>query len=209
MTNLSNSSQELKVCTCCKIAKPTSGFNKRKSKSGLTSWCRDCINKLKRDKMNIYEANRKKPISNYPKRSRSKKNIEVVSLMEGEYWKDIPGLGGLYQASNMGRIRSLDREIKYDYRTRLFKGKILTPNQNRDGYMQIAMCINRKTKAFAVHRLVALTFLPKPDNKKEVNHINLNKLDNTIENLEWVTHKENIAHAILNGKHGSLRRKAA
>lgn len=100
-----------------------------------------------------------------------------------EIWKDIPNYEGLYLISNLGRIKSL-----YNYRrngTNILKPKI------KKGYYQIGLRKNGKRKWFAIHRLVALTFIPNPHNYKCVNHKDEKKLNNCVENLEWCTVKYN------------------
>lgn len=99
-----------------------------------------------------------------------------------EVWKPIPNCDG-YFVSNLGRFKNVEGEIKQPY------GK-------KDGYQQINL---KPYRGLYVHRLVAQTFIPSPDNKSEVNHINGIKTDNRVENLEWVTHQENIKHAWRTG----------
>lgn len=112
-----------------------------------------------------------------------------------EIWKDIKEYEGLYQVSNLGRVRSLDRTyIAYnrfcDIETYI-KGKILKNVYNKKGYQYVGLHKDGKRKNIFVHRLVAETFLPNPDNKPCVNHINTVRDDNRVENIEWCTHKEN------------------
>lgn len=109
-----------------------------------------------------------------------------------EIWKDIEGYEGKYQVSNLCRIRSLDRKVG-NY---IKEGKILKPFSNRCGYLQVDLfdsSINRKSKT--IHRLVAETFIPKIEGKNEINHIDGNKNNNSINNLEWCTRLENLTHA--------------
>jgi ribosomal protein L19E len=106
-----------------------------------------------------------------------------------EIWKDIKGYEGLYQASNKGNIKSL---IK-----RNGKEVILKQAKDNSGYNIVTLCKNKNKKTKTVHRLVALTFLE--NNKKQVNHKDGNKNNNHLENLELVSAKENINHAIKNG----------
>ena len=115
-----------------------------------------------------------------------------------EIWKDIVGYEGLYQVSNLGRIRSLDRYVNSAIKNSnkvIKKGKILKPNPNWNNYLQVHLSKNGKGKMSVVHRLVAQTFIPNPNNLPQVNHIDGNKFNNSIENLEWCTAKENINHS--------------
>ena len=101
-----------------------------------------------------------------------------------EIWKDIVGYEGLYQISNLGRVKSLNYN-------RTGKENILSPGLNNSGYYHVALCKNGKSKFSLIHRLVALSFIPNLDNKECVDHINGNRLDNRVENLRWCTNKEN------------------
>lgn len=117
-----------------------------------------------------------------------------------EIWKDIKGYENEYQVSNIGRIRSLDRykyqNGRYGQIQRLYRGKILKFDQDKDGYFTVKL----RHKVFhRVHRLVAQTFLENPENKNTVNHKDGNKKNNCINNLEWATEKENTQHAHKTG----------
>ncbi len=115
--------------------------------------------------------------------------------------KTIPGYEGLYEASSKGGIRSIDRIITgIDGVLYPFKGTEIcrTPNKNVC-YFTVSLWKNNKGKTHYVHRLIAQTFLPNPQNKTEVNHIDGNRQNNDIKNLEWCTRKENIRHAIDTG----------
>jgi hypothetical protein len=84
--------------------------------------------------------------------------------------------------------------------TRFFKGKKIKPRFNGScGYFYVMLNGNRKKKCFSIHRLIAKSFIPNQDNKREVNHINGNKKDNRVDNLEWVTPAENSRHASIKG----------
>ena len=107
-----------------------------------------------------------------------------------EVWKDIPNYEGIYQASSRGQIRSRDRKV-WNY---LKKGRILKPYISTSGYY----CLSLSGKKHYVHRVIATTFLGKMPNKIEVNHIDSNRLNNRIENLEWVTRTENVRHFMGN-----------
>ena len=110
-----------------------------------------------------------------------------------EVWKGIKGYEGLYQVSNMGRVKSLDRTaIDKAGRKRHYKGRILKPVISSDGYLRVFLCNGRgKQKDCFVHRLVCEAFHKNPKNKPCVNHIDENKTNNTASNLEWCTVKEN------------------
>lgn len=112
--------------------------------------------------------------------------------MLDEIWKDIKGYEGYYQISNFGNVRSLDRWVK-DNGTPVFKqGMLLNPVKQSVGYLQIALNVEGKVKKKYIHRLVMEAFNPTDNPKLEINHIDENKENNMITNLEWVTHKENI-----------------
>lgn len=117
-----------------------------------------------------------------------------------EIWKEINGFEGIYEVSNLGNVRSLDRLV-WNKANNVFqktKGKLLKLDLCNKLYKQINLSNLEKSKKFLVHRLVALTFIPNPENKPQVNHINENKVDNRVENLEWVTSKENINYGNRN-----------
>ena len=108
-----------------------------------------------------------------------------------EVWKDIKGYEGVYQVSNQGRVRSLDRLNSAGKR---MKGSIRRQSKNSNGYLYVNLCLNGKSFNCSVHRLVAITFIPNPDNKYTVNHKNENKEDNRVENLEWMSLQENLRY---------------
>jgi len=110
-------------------------------------------------------------------------------LEEKEIWRDILGYEGFYKISNFGRVLSL---IPHNGTSNRKLKNLL----NKTGYYQVGLHINgSKKKMFLVHRLIANAFIPNPENKPCVNHINGKKTDNRIENLEWCTHSENTTHA--------------
>jgi hypothetical protein len=108
-----------------------------------------------------------------------------------EIWKEVPNTNGDYQISSLGRIKSK----KYG------DWKILNPHTESNGYkgVKIRYENTEKRKTVLVHWLVARAFIRKPEGKCEINHIDGNKTNNKVENLEWVTSKENIEHAVKNG----------
>lgn len=117
-----------------------------------------------------------------------------------ELWKDIPGYDGLYQVSNLGRVRSLN--YKMTGRVQVLK---LT-NRGR-GYLCVALCKDGNKKMFSVHRLVAEAFIPNPDNLPQVNHINEDKTDNRASNLEWCSAMENSNHGTRTERSAEKRSK--
>ena len=114
-----------------------------------------------------------------------------------EVWKDIPDYEGSYQVSNMGRVRGLDRVIAIkDGSMRKHKGKVLKLYLGNTGYERAMLYDDNGAINKTVHRLVLETFKPHVDmNDLQVNHIDGNKLNNHLTNLEWVTASDNIRHA--------------
>ena len=143
----------------------------------------------------------KKPPRNF---SRGKifieRNLFADSLVEsvdsldlndlpGEEWCEIDGYNGRYQVSNLGRVKSFfDKEAR-----------ILKANKVAEGYLRVSLRKDSMAKNHYVHRLVAKAFIPNPGNKPQVNHIDGDKTNNRVENLEWMTGEENINHAFKLG----------
>ena len=119
--------------------------------------------------------------------------IQMALRYAPEIWADVPNYEGLYQVSNLGRVKSLDRTVKSKKGFKTYKGKILKPRRTT-GYEKVLLQTNSK-KDLSVHRLVAMAFIANPSNKPQVNHINGYKFDNCICNLEWATRSENVRHA--------------
>lgn len=115
--------------------------------------------------------------------------------MENEIWKDVPNYEGYYQVSNLGNVKSLSRIISNGTGKVITKEKYLVPNVLAKGYLQVTFYKNRIRKCYQVHRLVALIFLDNPNNYPQINHINGNKKDNRVENLEWCDNSMNQIHA--------------
>lgn len=100
-----------------------------------------------------------------------------------EEWRDIAEYEGLYQVSNFGRVRRVKTS-----------GEPIKQSMIRNGYMKLNLCKNNIVKTVMVHRLVAIAFVDNPHNKAEVNHIDGDKKNNSIINLEWTTRSENLKH---------------
>lgn len=127
-----------------------------------------------------------------------------------EEWRPVSGYEGYYEVSNLGRVKSAAIFIRHDGNWAEVGGyvkkiKIKNQNINRYGYKAIKLCKLGKCKTLLVHRLVALAFIPTDNPKNQINHMDGNKENNTIENLEWVTAAENMQHAwatgLVNNKH--------
>lgn len=116
-----------------------------------------------------------------------------------EFWKDIKGYEGLYQVSNQGGVRSVDRQSNY-YKynknlKRILKGKKLSQIISKEGYLKVYLSKDGKKTTFLVHRLVASHFLETSRRQNEVNHIDSNKVNNNVDNLERCSRLENMDHA--------------
>lgn len=116
-----------------------------------------------------------------------------------EIWKDIKGYEGLYQVSNLGNIKSLERTTSIPNTKRIEKEKNLKLGK-RNGYFIATLNKQNKRKSFQVHRLVAEAFIPNNKQKPFINHKDFNPLNNNVDNLEWVTQKENVNWSICNMK---------
>lgn len=121
-----------------------------------------------------------------------------------EKWMPIKDYEGLYEISNFGNVKSLKKEwIGFNYKSKTYhkvtmKERIMKPSISKCGYKQVLLSKSNKQSLKLVHRLVAETFIPNELNKPCVNHIDGNKLNNRVENLEWCTYQENNLHAWKN-----------
>lgn len=112
-----------------------------------------------------------------------------------EEWRDIPGYEGLYQVSNLGRVRSLDRTIIRGGIPRKINGTNIKQADNRSGYMTVDLHKNGMVRRYYVHRIVASVFVDNPCNKSVVDHIDHDRGNNRYDNLRWVTQCENLEHS--------------
>jgi hypothetical protein len=120
----------------------------------------------------------------------------------GEIFVPILGYEGLYEVSNQGNVKTLAKvmDMPHGHGVKVFPEKLmLLSKSKRHGYLRIKLSNNGKCKMIPVHRLVAMAFIPNPQNKATVNHKDGNKKNNRVENLEWATTQENTHHAKING----------
>ena len=133
----------------------------------------------------------------------NKYNFCILVYMEE--WKDIKGYEGLYQVSNLGRVKSLCRNEEGHTKSYCRKEKILKPAKTH--YLFVCLCKNGVKKNYRIHRLVAETFLPNPNGYKEVNHKTEDKTDNSVENLEWCDRVYNNNYGSRNERAGKKHQK--
>lgn len=135
-----------------------------------------------------------------------------------EIWKPIDGYEGKYEVSNMGRIKSLPREAWNGHGIMVLRERILRPGINSKGYESVNLYIKNKRENVLIHQVVAKTFIPNPEGKPCVDHINTIRRDNRVENLRWCTQKENcnnyvtkikLSHSIRGENHPMWGKKGA
>lgn len=112
-----------------------------------------------------------------------------------ETWNNIEGYEGLYQVSSWGRVKNSR------------SGRVLKAGKNNDGYLRVNLCKHGNVKQYYIHRLVAKTFIPNPQNKPQVNHIDEDKENNRVENLEWCTVRANLNHGTYNSRMSKTKSK--
>ena len=120
--------------------------------------------------------------------------------MEQEIWKDIEGYEGKYQVSNCGRVKSLGRYIEKKGQSTAYLQERILSTRMLNGYKMVHLCSNNKEKTFSVHRLIAIAFIPNPNNFPHIDHINTIRTDNRVENLRWVNRSMNMMNEITHKK---------
>ena len=126
-----------------------------------------------------------------------------------EVWKDIKGYEGLYQVSNKGRVKSLDRYANNNGTLQFRPERILKQNIQKVGRSRrctVTLSKESKIKRIRVHRLVAEAFIPNPENKPQIDHIDTNMENNNVENLRWVTPKENMNNPLTRKRHSEVKK---
>lgn len=123
--------------------------------------------------------------------------------MGNEIFKDIKGYEGLYAIGTLGHVKALSKQMFNHTGYWNKPEKILNPAKDSKGYLRVAIWKNGKQHTYKVHRLVADAFIPNPENKPQVNHIDGNKQNNNVENLEWCTNQENQIHSWKSGLRNS------
>jgi hypothetical protein len=124
--------------------------------------------------------------------------------MKEEIWKDIEGYEGYYQVSDLGRVKRLPRGRQWPYRQ---THNNIRKQHVKNGYLQVNLSKDNKVKWVGVHRLVAMAFIPNPNNYPQVNHIDECKTNNVVTNLEWCTQSQNQMHGTARQRQNETRHK--
>lgn len=181
----------MKYCRKCNTIKTEEEFKlSKQSKDGLYTYCKIC--------------SRNEAKKSYARNGKKNRIYGVKQIDSKSIWVPVVGYEDFYEVSNLGQVKRLhyveDRLTKNgSIRHVCVKEIILNAWTGVRGYSSVGLYMNGKCKTITVHRIVAMAFLPNPENKPCVNHINGVKTDNFLENLEWCTHKENNDHAVLTG----------
>lgn len=130
-------------------------------------------------------------------------NKGVITI---EIWRAVKNYEGVYEVSDQGRVKSLSRYVKQDKHIRLVSERILKASKRNDGYKIVSLCRDGNKYIGLVHRLVAEAFLPNPENKMDVDHINTIRDDNRVVNLRWATRKENLNNEISIKRQGKKKK---
>lgn len=115
-----------------------------------------------------------------------------------EIWKDIKEYEGLYQVSNLGRVKRLRHKVNSNNGGRYTSEMYIKSTDNGNGYKKVGLSKNHKRKNYYVHRLVAEAFIKNENNFNEINHLDYNRSNNNVENLEWIDRKSNVQYSVKN-----------
>jgi hypothetical protein len=166
---------ESKFCNKCNTNKSVNDFYLKKDK--FIAICKNC--RSKNHKIKYLNKNKK----------------SCIQDLENEIWKDVVGYEGIYQISNKQRIKRIALSKIIDNINVDFQERIVKTRLNYKGYDVLNLCKNKERISTSLHRIIAKAFIPNPENKHQVNHINGIRKDNRIENLEWTTVSENVLHS--------------
>lgn len=184
-----NKIMNLKKCTRCEIEKLEIDFYKKPNSNQLLPHCKSChknsVTKSFKKKSDNAVKKRERQLSYY--HNKIAKNTPVTTDEDAEIWKDLRNYEGIYQVSINGEIR---RWKKY-----LNKWVLLNPYSDKNGYLKVTLVNNYNENKRLLHRIIAEEFIKKELNKNEVNHIDGDKKNNCVENLEWCNRSENMIHA--------------
>ncbi len=177
---------EYKPCSKCKGVKLLTDFYKANGKTG--GYKPEC-------KLCTYEMQQK--TYGY------KEYASIIDLPDEE-WREVEGFDGRYFVSNKQRVKSIARFVKHEKPSHTNSSRkgdcLLTPSIRQGGYKKVRLSVGSIGKGYFLHRIIAKAFISNPDNKPCINHIDCNPSNNSIENLEWCTNTENIAHAKKMGR---------
>lgn len=172
-----------KRCRKCGDIKNSSNFyRKKKSADGLQSICKDCANKYARDYKRA-------------QRNKRRKTIAVIENLPNEEWRDVIGYEGLYMVSNLGRVKRLSYVMKNVSGSYVVPEKLRSIQTNPQGYSSLVLWKNNKHHVVTVHRLVAMAFIPNPNNYPHINHLDSDRANPKADNLEWCTRSHNMRWA--------------
>lgn len=172
--------EQTKRCSSCRNIKPLYDYHKNAGRfDGIHTTCKKCMSESYR-------------------RRRGYAIIQIPDLPDEE-WQDVEGYTGFYKVSNLGRIKSILRKVKTAYGYRVTKPMIIKGSDS-GGYKTVMLTKEDNRKYLLAHRLVAVAFLPNPNNLAIVNHLDCNGLNNKVSNLEWTTYTGNLLYAIRLGR---------
>lgn len=128
-----------------------------------------------------------------------------VFCVNSEQWKAVVGYEGYYEISNLGQVRSVDRKVKWNGTLRAIRGRRAKMLETQDGYKKVRLCKDGIRKEYFIHRLVYEAFIGKIDADKEINHKDFDRSNNSVDNLEALTHKQNVQYTVLANRHYASR----